>query len=233
MRIVCVADPHGLYRKLNIPDGDILIFAGDLVAFGFEYEYRDFNKWLGDLPHENIITIAGNHDGYLSIAGILRIEELLDNSIYLENCGVELDGKMFWGSPMTPTFANWYFMANRGGAISRYWNLIPKDVDILITHGPPYGILDKSSYTGIDDGGHVGCEDLLNTVVRIKPQYHIFGHIHEDYGKKTIGATTYINASVVDEKYKLVNKPIIIDIPEKFDNEIEKNQPEWYKKIKK
>ena len=116
----------------------------------------------------------------------------------------------FWGSPITPTFLDWFFMAERGEEIRRYWNLIPKDTGVLITHGPPMGILDWVPRTYGEH--HIGCLDLFDIVTHIKPKLHIFGHIHYSCGKQKLQDTTFINASCINEEYEVVNKPIVVNI---------------------
>lgn len=128
---------------------------------------------------------------------------------YLEDEGVIIGGYKIWGSPWSPWFYDWGFNLRRGPEIQAKWNLIPDETDILITHGPPLGFGDKCS-----DGYWAGCGDLLDTIrTRVKPAYHISGHIHEGYGILSDGTTTYINASSVNEDYYAVNKPIVFDLP--------------------
>ena len=115
-------------------------------------------------------------------------------------------GYKIYGTPWTPDLGGWGFSAQRGEDILKHWKKIPSDTDILLTHGPPYGIFDNKIHTG----GSVGCEDLLNEVQkRIKPMYHLFGHVHEGYGQKKIGETTFINAASVNFMYRAVNKPVV------------------------
>lgn len=111
---------------------------------------------------------------------------------------------------------NWAFMLDRK-RMKMALDLVPKDIDVFISHGPPYGILDECKAIYTDNIEHVGCRDLLNAIKEIKPKYHIFGHIHEGYGEhmsKKLGLdkTKFINASTVDENYRRVNKPIVIEI---------------------
>jgi len=107
-----------------------------------------------------------------------KLGGLLKNATcYLENSGVEIDGVKFWGSPWQPEFFNWAFNLPRGRRLAEIWALIPDDTEVLITHTPPYGILDR-----VDSGEHVGCEDLRRALQRVKPKVHVFGHIHEDRG---------------------------------------------------
>ena len=210
MKCCCISDTHCNYKQLVIPDGDVLIHAGDIDAYQYSSELKDFNKWLGRLPHKYKIVIAGNHDGYISITNRDKVRKYLDNAIYLENSGCEIDGINFWGSPITPAFLSWFFMATRGEEIqNKYWSKISRNTDVLITHGPPYGIRDKVLFPKEES---VGCSDLLWTVKQLKPKIHIFGHIHSGYGITKTKDTVFINASVMDEEYDIVNEPIEVTI---------------------
>jgi Icc-related predicted phosphoesterase len=208
VRIVCISDTHGQHAKLSVPDGDILIHAGDFAAFGdTPIEIIDFNQWLGTLPHRHKVVIAGNHDWMFGRhPGAAR--ELLTNAIYLENSGTELAGLKIWGSPVQPEFNNWAFNIARGAAIRRYWQMIPASTNVLITHGPPFSILDIAHPTT----AHLGCEELAEAVQQIRPRLHVFGHIHGGYGETKANGTQFVNASVVDEAYHLVNAPQVIEI---------------------
>lgn len=213
MRICCASDLHGDYNKLIIPDGDILIIAGDLNAYGTSNELKDFCKWLDKQSHKDKIVTAGNHDAFIYDYNAKARKLLGSHCIYLENSGREINGIKFWGSPVTPIFGTWFFMADRGDSINRYWKLMPLDADVIITHGPPYEILDNvplSSRYNLGDK-HLGCYDLLQKIKKVKPKYHIFGHIHSGYGVTKIDDTTYINCSVMNEEYEVVNEPIVIE----------------------
>ncbi len=211
MRIVCISDTHQQHRKLAVPDGDLLIHAGDLTMNGELNVVRDFNAWLGELPHANKIVIAGNHDRNFEWQPETRA--LITNAIYLEDSGCTLkspDGEALkvWGSPMTPWFLAWSFNRRRGAEIKRHWDMIPRDTDVLITHGPPHGVLD-TVHAGSDS---LGCEDLARAVAEIRPLLLVFGHIHGGYGVHRSDGTAFVNASVVDEQYRLVNAPVCIDL---------------------
>ncbi|MDR3572289.1 MAG: metallophosphatase domain-containing protein [Anaerolineaceae bacterium] len=214
VRIICISDTHGQHAKLSVPDGDILIHAGDFAAFGdTPIEIIDFNQWLGTLPHRHKVVIAGNHDWMFERHPDVA-RELLTNAIYLENSGTELVGLKIWGSPVQPEFNNWAFNVARGSAIRRYWQMIPASTDVLITHGPPYGVLDTAHPTT----DHLGCEELAEAVQQIRPRLHVFGHIHGGQGQLNSDETLYVNASVVNEAYQLVYAPQVVEIdisPEK------------------
>ena len=205
MKFVCMSDTHELHDQFKVPDGDVYINAGDFTNLGTEGAIISFNKYLATLPHQYKIIIAGNHD-FLFERSPKRAESLLTDCLYLNDSAVVIDDIKIYGSPYSPWFHNWAFNLHRGKPLRDKWALIPKDTDILITHGPPLG------HGDLVDNSPEGCEDLLNSIQKINPSYHIFGHIHEGYGITKEGKTTCINASSVDEKYKPINQPIIFEI---------------------
>ncbi len=206
MRIVCISDTHGKHSELIMPEGDILLHAGDISPRGKIAEVQDFNQWLGTLSYPHKVIIAGNHDFIFEKNPVLA-QSLITNALYLEDESIVIGGLKIWGSPITPWFYDWAFNRQRGGEIREYWEMIPKDTDILITHGPPAGILDKTI-----GGDSAGCADLLEIVQELKPRVHLFGHIHEAAGTfKTID-TQFINASVLNLKYQMTNDPLVIDL---------------------
>lgn len=210
MRLVMISDTHGMHDKLSLPDGDVLIHAGDLCMSGSMPEAHTACEWLKRQQRKfaHVVFIAGNHDFAFERDNPLAYLRGAGRVHYLLNSDITIDGVKFWGSPMTPWFNNWAFNVERGAAIMHYWRGIPADTQVLITHGPPMGILDKS----FSKGEHLGCEDLRERVVVLKPRVHVFGHIHGGYGIDWIWGTQFINASVVDETYKVVNVPIVCDI---------------------
>jgi len=207
-KLVCVAisDTHGMYRDIEIPDGDVLIHAGDITRHGKLSELHDFNNWLGEQPHQHKIIIAGNHDWYFERQKDESLT-ILTNAIYLEDQSITIAGHNFYGSPWQPEFQNWAFNLQRGKEIQEKWNLISNDIDVLITHGPVFGILDK-----IFNGENVGCEALLSKIKEIKPKVHICGHIHEGYGEVVHLGIKFINASITTLRYKPTNAPIVFTV---------------------
>lgn len=207
MKIVCMSDSHGLHRKMPlVPDGDVLVVAGDFTNVGAEQEIKDFNEWLGQRPHKHKIVIAGNHDWYFQWNG--NKKNIINNATYLQDESTIIDGVKFYGSPHQPEFCNWAFNLPRGKELKEKWDLIPEDTDVLITHGPPKGILDWAFYSK----EHVGCLDLLDRVYEINPKVHIFGHIHIGYGTEIKGNTTFVNAAICSENYQPTNSPIVVEI---------------------
>lgn len=203
MRITTISDTHGFHEKLILPKGDILIHAGDVCNRGTEEEAVQFIDWFEKQPYSYKIFIAGNHDFFFENFPQQEIQKVLPkNMYYLHDSGIEIEGISFWGSPITPEFHNWAFNRKRGVEIKKYWDLIPQNTNILITHGPPYSILDQTF-----NGMYVGCEELLKTLEFVQPNYHIFGHIHEGFGYVKLNETMFYNASSLDFNYNLRDKP--------------------------
>ena len=206
MRLVAISDTHG--SEPQIPDGDVLVHAGDLTMEGNVRQMGRAINWIGSLPHEHKIVIAGNHDFFAEDSPDVTKKWMADHGItYLHDSGVEIQGLNFWGSPYQPWFHDWAFNKQRGPDIKRYWDMIPDDTDILITHGPPMGKLDLTS-----TNEYVGCTDLMNAVLRVKPRIHIFGHIHEQYGIQQSMDTYFVNASIMTLRYRPDNCPWKFDI---------------------
>ncbi len=218
MRVVCLSDTHNRHGELEVPDGDVLLHAGDATLRGTREELVDFARWLGDQPHRHKLMTAGNHD-FLFERSPLEARALIRGAIYLEDSGVELEGLSFWGSPWQPWFFDWAFNLPRGAALREKWARIPPGTDVLMTHGPPHGIGDQvegpvSRVLGalMSGGRHVGCEELRVAVERLRPRLHVFGHIHEGYGREQREGTEFVNASNCDRAYRAVQAPIVVDL---------------------
>lgn len=206
MRIVCLSDTHGLHGRLRVPAGDVLVHAGDFSMAGRADEIEQFDRWLGTLPHAHKVVVAGNHD-FLFERDPARARALLRNATYLQDSLTEIGGLRIWGSPWQPWFFDWAFNLARGPELAARWALVPDAVDVLVTHGPPAEILDR---TASDED--VGCADLARALERIRPRLHVFGHIHEGYGRVERDGTTYVNASNCDLGYRPVHEPIVVEL---------------------
>jgi Icc-related predicted phosphoesterase len=204
--LVLLADTHGFHRRIRIPDGDILVVAGDFCMYGDFKELDEFNAFLGKLPHKHKVVVAGNHDICMERSPEYA-RSRLTNAVYLQDQAVTLMGLSLYGSPWQPQFMDWAFNLPQGEALKRKWDLIPPNTDVLITHGPPYGFGDTT-----EAGEHAGDQELAKAIKRIKPKINVFGHIHEGYGSFRLGETTLINASVCDGMYQPVNPPILVSI---------------------
>ena len=208
MKIVAFSDTHMLHDKVEIPDGDLLIFAGDMSICKTVQDVSRFNAFLKTLPHRYKIVIGGNHDHLLAYSADIA-RELLQDAIYLQDSSVTIEATTIYGSPWQPTFntkACSAFALPRGRIIRKKWDLIPEGVDILVTHSPPCGIMDE------DGGVSHGCSDLLEQVQQIQPKLHIFGHIHNHNGMVTVGKTLFVNCNVKG-KNGIVRPALAFDYP--------------------
>ena len=205
LKIVACSDTHGLHDEIQIPDGDIFIHGGDLTRHGTLEEIEAFNIFLSKLPHRHKLIVAGNHDWAFERTP-QKARALLTAGTYLEDQSVEVEGLRIYGSPWQPEFFSWAFNLRRGSEIRAKWDLIPKDTDVLITHGPPHGFCDRTPYA------RVGCQDLLETVRRVRPKVHVFGHIHEGYGMVECDGTIFMNASNCNEHYDPINPAMCFQV---------------------
>ncbi|MFN7952759.1 MAG: metallophosphatase domain-containing protein [bacterium] len=206
LRVVALSDTHGYHDRIAVPEGDVLIHAGDLTRFGKIAEIEPFDSFLARLPHRHKLVIAGNHDWCFQREG-RAARELLRSATYLEDEALEIEGWRFYGSPWQPEFMNWAFNLPRGPMLREKWALIPTATDVLITHGPPLGAGDRTF-----GGEHVGCEELAVAVSRLAPRFHVFGHIHEAAGVIRGSSTTFVNAASCDLFYEPVQPPVVFDL---------------------
>lgn len=208
MRIVAISDTHFYPVTKPIPDGDVLIHAGDLTGHGTFMEIKKAGDWLASLPHKHKLVVAGNHDFLFE-----KDYELARHAIghgfngvtYLQDQLADIEGVLVYGAPWSVEYNHWAFGLSQEKAKSR-WDRVPGVVDILITHGPPYDIMDAAP-----NGYKLGCKELRAKVEEIKPRLHVFGHIHHSHGVRKLGGTLYVNAAVCDEKYKHTQDPIVLD----------------------
>ena len=238
MKIDCLSDLHGHYPKLE--GGDLLIVAGDLTAKDTVDEYLDFYEWLDDQEYRCKIIVAGNHDNELFKSEYDGRNDRFHPAIYLQDSGTEFEGLKIWGSPWTKRFegmnpncmaftvgydekcieeeyTKWGPRLINQPSLADKWDMIPEDTNILITHCPPYGILDgiKRNISGKTSWlGSISLRNVLLNYDRIAPlRLHVFGHIHECGGKTyDLIATKYVNASHVNEHYEPVNKPVRVEL---------------------
>lgn len=221
MKLVVISDTHEREQYVTVPDGDVLIHCGDWTNQGGLGAIDKFMQWFVSHPHKNKVFIAGNHE--LSLANVNRenamriINNYLNNNVkFLENAYTIIEGVKFYGTPTTPYFYDWAFNYERGPAIAAEWAKIPNDTEVLITHGPPYGVLDlvQDTIQNLGRDLHQGCEDLakrLGDLTKLKA--HVFGHLHTNGGQsQVIAGVTFANAAICTENYKPTNLPIEIVI---------------------
>lgn len=222
MKILCLSDTHGLHKKIHkdwMVEADVLVHAGDCTNRGYLQEVKEFLDWFESLDYTYKIFICGNHD-WIFEQYPDKIQELMKeypSITYLQDSSVIIEDKKFYGSPWQPYFHNWAFNAARDNEdaitynkplLKDKWELIPKDTDVLITHGPSFGYVDK--VIGRDE--NLGCLALINKIKEVKCKFHICGHIHSGRGIGNNENTTFINASILNEEYKICYTPILIEI---------------------
>lgn len=214
MIITTISDTHGKHNLLNDDlelGGDIIIHAGDMSNVGRPHEIKEFFEWFSSLNYTYKVLIAGNHDwGFQN--NMSSINEILhkykDSVIYLQDKMVTIEGFKIYGSPWQPEFCDWAFnLPRNGNGLKQVWDKIPENLDILITHGPPFTHLDQV----IGNPINLGCELLKERIDIVKPKLHVFGHIHSSHGYKYTTHTRFINASVLDERYEYTYTPLTFD----------------------
>jgi Icc-related predicted phosphoesterase len=227
MLVRALSDIHG-----RLPDDiaacDLLVIAGDICpVHNHSTDYQAwwlrhlFRSWLKRVPAKHIVAVAGNHDFvFLDLRPKLPW-------VYLQDEGVEIEGREIYGTPWTPADpepAGWAFeAADTAERLGRVFSLIPKGLDLLITHTPPWGFGDLSlegegegaaSSPIIPDSGapqhrleRAGSKQLLAAIARATPRVVASGHIHEGRGRWERGSTTLINASTLDANYQPYHEP--------------------------
>jgi Icc-related predicted phosphoesterase len=215
LSITFMSDTHSKHKQIpmdHFSGGDILIHTGDISSMGYKHEIQQFLRWFNSIPnYTHKVFIAGNHDwGFQSKS--LDIPELLQpyqGIHYLRDSGVELCGVKIYGSPWQPEFCDWAFNLPRNGEeLEKVWSLIPDETDILLTHGPAYGYVDKV----IGRYDNLGCEKLIERILQVKPIIHACGHIHSGNGVTNNEWTTFINSSVLNEQYVYSYKPFDVKL---------------------
>jgi Icc-related predicted phosphoesterase len=216
MRIAMVSDIHGRWSKIKVPEVDVLISCGDYSFRGEERMVRDFHAWMYQQPAKHRISVQGNHEVQVE-QNFWYSKQIAEKACpgvhFIDQGDFEIDGIKFYGSAITPWFLDWAWNKRRGEEIQRYWDIIPDDTQVLITHGPPAGILDAIYNVDGSVKDRFGCQDLMNRIGELKDlKLHCFGHIHGSSGEAYFNGVKYINASICDETYYPINPVRIIEI---------------------
>lgn len=207
MRLVFISDTHGKHEELSLPAGDVLLHCGDLSGRGYASQLQEFLDWFSAQEHPHKVFIAGNHDFLCEKDAEQFASMIPGNCTYLNDSGISIEGLRIWGSPVQPWFYDWAFNRQRGADIQKHWDLIPRDTEVLLTHGPPMNLLDLTAR-----GKRVGCEDLRKQIEDLPDlRIHAFGHIHEAFGQVMKKEVLYLNASVLDLQYQCVFPPTVVD----------------------
>lgn len=219
MKIWFISDTHCEHQNLEVPDVDAVIHCGDESNHGNawmnEPEARRFFDWYSELKIPAKIFVPGNHSTAIE-QGLIRSTDYPEVTFLIHE-SMQWNGMRIFGSPYTPEFFNWAYMKARS-QLDIVWQSIPDDIDILITHGPPKGIMDVTAdmYTG--EPVHVGSKSLMRHVEhRIRPRIHAFGHIHDEpaihnYGTLFHGATQFINCACCHLTRGLVNQGVVVEL---------------------
>jgi Icc-related predicted phosphoesterase len=219
MKCWLISDTHGRHAELRIPtDVDVVIHCGDesesLQVARNEQQSRDFFRWFSALKIEHKIFVPGNHSTAIE-HGLIRPQEY-PTIRFLIHQQMQLGAFVVFGTPYTPRFFEWAFMRERKD-LDAVWQSIPDRVDILISHGPPKGYLDRTRDMASHKRIHVGSQSLTRHVrERIKPRVHAFGHIHDEMGIKNFGTVLdggilFVNCSCCDQSIQLENHGIVIE----------------------
>ena len=207
--LVVISDTHGMHQSLVLPEGDVLIHCGDFSKYGSREEAERFAEWFEAQEHPCKILVPGNHDwSFFNHEDETR--SYFEDTHILIDQGVELCGMWFWGFPWTMWCGDCAYLLQPGFNEQLKTNLIPEEIDVLISHGPPREVLDLVHNHEYPE--HCGSEWLRKRVVEIQPDVHVFGHIHEGYGQEQVGKTLFVNAAVLDERYQLTNQPQVISL---------------------
>ena len=220
IRIWHFSDTHMRHSKIKPPDDiDIAIFSGDCSnprdKYANEQEVLNFLCWYGmEVKSAHKIFVAGNHDTSIE-GGFVNINKFKEHGIlYLENQSTELHFTVnpvtqetrslkIWGSPISPSFGEGWAFNRKRDKLYNLWQTIPEDTDIVITHGPPKGVLDLA-YNGAGELEFCGCNALKNRILEIQPLILMYGHIHDNdniinagYTKLSEYKTIFSNGSIV------------------------------------
>lgn len=213
MKLTFISDTHNRHKILTsnaynniLGSGDVLVHCGDITSVGKSHEIKNFLDWFSNTDFTHKIFIAGNHDWGFELNDDIALEYKEKGVHYLFDSEVVIDDVKFYGSPWQPEFYDWAFNLPRGEKLAEKWAKIPMDTDILITHGPAFGMLDHTI-----TNQQVGCQDLFYKVMEVQPKIHACGHIHWAYGQKSFNGVEFINASNLNERYEYENPPIVMD----------------------
>jgi Icc-related predicted phosphoesterase len=210
MRIVIVSDTHCAHEELGILKGDVLIHCGD-GCNGYKRDPEDvdrLDRWFSRQYFDAILCIGGNHD--FEVERRAQDDKVVfANAIYLQDTAYEYRGVVFYGAPWVPVLGGWAFYQDHEQIRTR-WEAIPEEIDVLITHIPPFGILDRDRH-----GHSLGCSELLDRLQAVRPRLHAFGHNHASAGTAILKQTLYVNASMVDRQYRIARSPFAFEFDDK------------------
>lgn len=202
-RLVVISDTHNYHDEIKMPEGDILVHCGDATVMGSIQEITDFTKWWRKQDFEHKFFVAGNHDINWDLYRRAWANSMVEN---MHGKAQEIMGLKFYGMSWSVLYGQWAFMLPER-ELANQWSNISNDTDVLVTHGPPYGLLDANK-----QGNSCGSPSLREKVMEIKPKLHCFGHIHESYGHFEHNGIEFVNAAICDAAYDPRHAPMVIDL---------------------
>jgi predicted phosphohydrolase len=207
LTLILLSDTHDLHTEVQVPPGDILIIAGDWTKFCHSLRaIESFSRWLGELPHRHKLLTFGNHEFWFEADE--RRRYLLPDATVLLNEGVEIDGLRIWGSPVTPLYGGAFGLSSPKDRV-RHWARIPRDTHVLVTHGPPHGILDRPP--GQEE--HQGDPELLEAIKGLPElRLHVFGHVHGANGMVERNGVTFANVALMGVDGVLEHEPVSLGL---------------------
>jgi len=216
-KIVVISDLHS-NLDFSVPEADLLLIAGDAepayhnayLSINLQKDWLDnkFRNWLKEQPVKECLFIPGNHS-WIWYIDKKEVPIMNSNFHYLEDEMIELFNLKIYGTPWQIPFNGWAFNIPEK-FLPRKWDNIPENLDILLCHSPPYGIMDEVGHNSIKK--HIGSKSLLKRIKEIKPTYIVFGHNHGGYGIMEEDGTTFVNCSLLNEDYEMVNEPIVFEL---------------------
>eukprot|EP01062_Namystynia_karyoxenos_P074839 TRINITY_DN7187_c0_g1_i1.p2 TRINITY_DN7187_c0_g1~~TRINITY_DN7187_c0_g1_i1.p2 ORF type:complete len:274 (+),score=71.70 TRINITY_DN7187_c0_g1_i1:99-824(+) len=219
LRLVILSDTHTKHGQIELPDGDVLLHAGDFTYFGGAEHWQSFNAWLGQLQgrYAARVVTCGNHEGHEGRGGPLRdltaaqVSQRLPNATHVlidgaAEVAVRQDVRplRIYGAPWQPQWCGTGYHREDGDL---RWPGLERGIDIAVTHSPPYGHGDASH----GQGSHT----LMRKIAAAAPLVHCFGHVHEGGGyQKQHERTLFVNAACCGGRtgYDLVRGPTVVDV---------------------
>lgn len=223
MQVLAISDTHGLHHsiwekvleQIDPAEFDMIVHSGDISSMGETAQVMSFMEWFGNLPFKNKVFILGNHEVLIEDNQteelIRKVASTYPNTHFLHHETVEIEGFKIFGSPYTPYFKGWAYNVDRRD-LHNYWDEIPLDVDLIITHGPPFGLGDAVGYKKTMRCGDIALLNKINEILywSKKNIVHQFGHIHDSKGSYQLQDSPniqFVNASCLTDSYTIQGKP--------------------------
>lgn len=211
MKLTCLSDTHMHHKKIAMPETDMIIHAGDFTYHGEFDEVKKFLQWYGEQKAKYKILVCGNHEVEISKQPFQLLKQMCENEgiQLLHNSHTVIEGLTIFGSPNSNRFGHdWAYNSTENELEDIYATILP-DTDVVITHGPAYGRLDK-----VLSGQLVGSMALTKRLTELSNlKLHVTGHIHESRGTLLRNGVLTVNASICGIPYTdVIINPITVKI---------------------